>query len=78
MKCWHRYPDEEPEKTDYYLLRGKGGITDKVYHYIGFWVASKDCESDMGIGNKFYVNGNEFKTKDDTFEWMDLGDLPKE
>lgn len=77
MKCWHRYPDEKPEKMGYYLLRGKGGITDKVYHYIGFWVAPKDCESDF-IGNKFYVNGNEFKTKDDTFEWMDLGDLPKE
>ena len=48
-----------------------------MYHYIGFWVTLKDCENDF-IGNKFYVNGNEFKTKDDTFEWMDLGDLPKE
>lgn len=73
-KCWHKYPIEKPEKSGYYLVRGKGGLEDKIYHYVCLWIVKSNI---VDIPSGFYHNGNEFKTLDGECEWMSLEDLPK-
>ena len=73
-KCWHSYPVVKPSKSGYYLVRGKGGLEDKIYHYVCLWITKSNI---VDIPSGFFYNGNEFKTSDGKCEWMDLGDLPK-
>lgn len=69
---WHKFPQEKPNQSGYYLVRGKGGIEDKVYYYICLWIKNPVA---FDLAEGFYYNGNEFKTHDDTCEWLDLREL---
>ena len=70
---WHKWPYEKPSKTGEYLIRGIGGLNNKLHHWVCLWVGVDKC-SDKDIVNKFYYDGNEFN-ECDFFEWLDVKKL---
>ena len=70
---WHKFPEEKPSVTGEYLLRGIGGLNNKLHHWVCLWVA--ECD-EARIANRFFYGGNEFNNvPSGRFEWLDLKDL---
>lgn len=68
---WHEWPQEKPSRTGEYLIRGIGGLNNKLHHWVCLWVGDTD---DADISNKFFYGGNEFR-ECIKFEWLDVKDL---
>jgi len=74
---WHKWPQEKPTETGEYLVRGIGGLNNKLHHYVCLWVGEDDCQ-DKDIANKFYFGGNEFFLtigNNKEFEFIDVNEL---
>ena len=72
---WHKWPNEKPARTGEYLVRGVGGLNNKLHHYVCLWIGEDTCR-DKDINNKFYYGGNEFnEVPSGDFEWLDLTEL---
>lgn len=75
---WHKYPEETPPKDENtygeYLIRGKGGLNEKLHYYVAFWCWIKK----EGLCGFFY-RGNEFcEIPSGEFEWVDLKTIDDE
>lgn len=66
--CWHKWPDEVPElngrEIHSYLLRGIGGLDEKLHYWICQYVKTD------GLPEGWYLNGNEFKYSQDGREML--------
>ena len=66
--CWHKWPDEVPElngrEIHSYLLRGIGGLDEKLHYWICQYVKTD------GLPEGWYLNGNEFKDSQDGREML--------
>ena len=75
---WHKYPQETPPKDGKtfgeYLIRGIGGLNNKLHYYVAFWCWIKE-ENLCG----FFYHGNEFcEIPSGEFEWLDLKTIDDE
>lgn len=61
--CWHKWPKEKPELNGRgihsYLVRGIGGIDDKLHYWICQYVKTES------LPEGWYLNGNEFRQAHD-------------
>ena len=71
-KGWRTFPAEKPTAAGEYLVRGVGGLNNKLHNWVCLWV--NDCE-DKSIAHRFFYGGNEFNVPSGEFEWMDLKEL---
>ncbi len=70
---WHKFPEEKPSATGEYLVRGIGGLNNKLHHWVCLWVG--DFE-DKALAHRFFYGGNEFNdVPSGKFEWLDLKEL---
>ena len=70
---WKNYLAEKQNTTGEYLVRGIGGLNNKLHHWVCLWVA--ECE-DKTIANRFFYGGNEFNNvPSGRFKWLDLKEL---
>ncbi len=70
---WHRFPNEKPSQHGEYLVRGIGGLNNKLHHWVCLWIDEYDNKD---IERRFFYGGNEFKEcPSGKFEWMDLREL---
>lgn len=70
---WRKFPAEKPSATGEYLVRGIGGLNNKLHHWVCLWVG--ECEDKM-IAHRFFYGGNEFtNVPSGAFEWLDLKEL---
>ena len=70
---WRRFPEEKPPCTGEYLVRGIGGLNNKLHHWVCLWIDRCD---DPQIANRFFYGGNEFRdVPNGEFEWLDLKEL---
>ena len=71
---WHIWPNEVPEldgrEIHSYLVRGVGGLDDKLHHWICEYVQTNDHTL-----KGWFLNGNEFRDQDKEFEFMDVDEL---
>jgi len=73
--CRHKWPEEVPElngrEIHSYLVRGYGGLDEKLHYWICQYVKTK------GIAEGWYLNGNEFKDAHDNKEllFVDVDEL---
>lgn len=68
---WREWPSERPSRTGEYLVRGIGGLNNKLHHWVCLWVGESE---DSEISCKFFYGGNEFAECRE-FEWMDVMEL---
>lgn len=72
-KGWRKFPDEKPIASGEYLVRGIGGLNNKLHYWVCLWVG--ECE-DKSIAHRFFYGGNEFRNiPSGEFEWLDLKEL---
>ena len=70
---WKQYPDEKPALSGEYLVRGIGGLDNKLHHWVCLWVG--ECD-DKTLAHRFFYGGNEFQNvPSGRFEWMDPKEL---
>ena len=53
---WRIFPDEKPTTTGEYLVRGIGGLNNKLHHWVCLWVGEHE---DSAIANRFFYGGND-------------------
>jgi len=68
---WRKFPDEKPAAAGEYLVRGIGGLDNKLHHWVCLWVGDFD---DKTIAHRFFYGGNEFR-ECEVFEWVDVNEL---
>lgn len=68
---WHKWPQEKPSRTGEYLIRGIGGLNNKLHHWVCLWVGETEYSE---ISCKFFYGGNEF-CECQSFEWVDVNKL---
>ena len=67
---WHKWPEEKPRKTGEYLVRGIGGLNNRLHYWVCLWIEKpKDLRGLYYGGNLF----NEVPTNE--FEWIDVKEL---
>ena len=67
---WRKFPDEKPIRFGEYLVRGIGGLNNKLHHWVCLWI------DDPAIPSNFYFNGNEFnQVPGGCYEWVDVNEL---
>lgn len=70
---WHKWPEEVPElngrEIHSYLVRGIGGLDEKLHHWICQYVNTE------GLPEGWYLNGNEFKDQQRDFQYVDVDEL---
>jgi len=69
---WKSYPGVMPSVSGEYLVRGIGGLNNKLHYWVCLWVG--DCD-DKTIAHRFFYGGNEFRNVTGKFEWLDLKEL---
>ena len=71
---WHKWPDEVPEldgrEIHSYLVRGIGGIDNKLHHWICEYVETNDHTL-----KGWFLCGNEFREQNKGFQYMDVDEL---
>lgn len=73
--CWHKWPEEKPElngrEIHSYLVRGTGGIDEKLHYWICQYVKTDS------VPEGWYLNGNEFRDSQDGREllFVDVDEL---
>lgn len=72
---WHKFPYEQPTEEKEYLVRGIGGIDNRLHHWVCLWVNER---KQLGVPKRFYYRGNLFHNDSGVFEWLDLESLNEE
>ena len=70
---WHTWPQEKPatdREIRNILVKGIGGLDDKLHYWLCMWVWTSDLKG-------LYYNGNEFNgiAPDREFEWLYVDEL---
>ena len=67
---WRKFPGEQPKEFGEYLVRGIGGLNNRMHHWVCLWI------DDPALKKGFYYNGNEFNNvPSGEYEWLDLKEL---
>lgn len=72
-KGWRMWPQEKPSHTGEHLVRGIGGLNNKLHYWVCLWIG-EDKSEDKDLVNKFYYGGNEFRECQE-FEFIDVNEL---
>ena len=69
-KGWRKWPQEKPTQRGEYLVRGVGGLNNKMHYWVCLWVAHPNILSGL------YYNGNVFnQVPSGEFEFIKCDEL---